>query len=82
MQICKIVTGVWGPYWSAVLPDLWLLEGGQSAAGKLVDHVIDRHPARAEAQRRASASGEGLAVHQVLEDVLEEMRTDSVTGNY
>lgn len=39
------VNGVWGPYYSAMVPGLWLNEGGQSATGKLLDHVIDTHPA-------------------------------------
>lgn len=39
------VSGVWGPYYSAMVPGLWLNEGGQSATGKLLDHVIDTHPA-------------------------------------
>ncbi|XP_042729243.1 FGGY carbohydrate kinase domain-containing protein isoform X2 [Lagopus leucura] len=30
------VPGVWGPYFSAMVPGLWLNEGGQSATGKLV----------------------------------------------
>lgn len=28
--------GVWGPYLSAMVPGLWLNEGGQSATGRLV----------------------------------------------
>ncbi|XP_025416044.1 FGGY carbohydrate kinase domain-containing protein isoform X3 [Sipha flava] len=39
------VDGVWGPYYGAMVPGMWLLEGGQSATGKLIDHVISNHPA-------------------------------------
>ena len=30
------VPGVWGPYFCAMVPSLWLNEGGQSVTGKLV----------------------------------------------
>lgn len=39
--------GVWGPYYSAMIPEMWLNEGGQSATGKLLDHIINSHPATA-----------------------------------
>ena len=32
--------GAWGPFRGAVLPDYWVTEGGQSAAGSLLDYVI------------------------------------------
>jgi len=37
------VAGVWGPYFSAMIPGLWLNEGGQSATGAVLDHILDWH---------------------------------------
>lgn len=55
------VDGVWGPYYSAMVPNLWLAEGGQSAAGAAIDHLIHMHPFSVEAKAQAAAKGMGLA---------------------
>jgi FGGY-family pentulose kinase len=54
------VDGVWGPYDSAMVPRYWLLEGGQSAYGAALDHLVTLHPAAAEAGAVAKANGQSL----------------------
>ncbi|VEB86052.1 carbohydrate kinase [Citrobacter koseri] len=44
------VPGVWGPYYSAMVPGLWLVEGGQSAAGAAIDQLLAFHPAAEDAR--------------------------------
>ncbi|KAL8675860.1 MAG: hypothetical protein Q9186_007546 [Xanthomendoza sp. 1 TL-2023] len=39
------VKGVWGPYRDVLIPDYWMAEGGQSATGELLKHVLETHPA-------------------------------------
>lgn len=51
------VDGIWGPYFSAMIPGLWLTEGGQSAAGALVDHVMQSHAQWPNLAREAKATG-------------------------
>ena len=56
--------GIWGPYYSAMVPGMWLSEGGQSAAGEAIAHVINCHPAGPAAAEHARA--EGLSLHGLL----------------
>ncbi|WP_431323039.1 FGGY-family carbohydrate kinase [Rhizobium sp. YTU87027] len=57
------VDGVWGPYFSAMVPGLWLNEGGQSAAGAAIDHLVSMHPAAPEIATRAKAEGLSLVAY-------------------
>ena len=59
------VPGVWGPYFSAMVPGLWLNEGGQSAAGAAMDHLVTMHPAASEVA--ALAEAEGISVVEWLD---------------
>nr|XP_056700212.1 FGGY carbohydrate kinase domain-containing protein isoform X1 [Euleptes europaea] len=57
------VPGVWGPYYSAMVPGFWLNEGGQSATGKLVEHVVQGHTAFPELQTKAAASAQSIYMY-------------------
>ena len=39
----RMIPGVWGPYLGVALPGLWMNEGGQSASGALLDHILKLH---------------------------------------
>jgi FGGY-family pentulose kinase len=39
------IESFWGPYLGAGLPDVWVAEGGQSATGALLDHLVATHVA-------------------------------------
>lgn len=56
-QEAVFVPGVWGPYYSAMVPGYWLSEGGQSAAGAAIDQLLSFHPAAAQAREQAKAAG-------------------------
>ncbi|MEW4564550.1 FGGY-family carbohydrate kinase [Bremerella sp. JC770] len=67
-QDARFIQGIWGPYYSAMIPGMWLTEGGQSATGALVDFVINHHGATSELHQRAQSSNQ--SVYQVLNDRL------------
>jgi len=67
----RFVPGVWGPYASAMIPGLWLTEGGQSATGALIDHVIFSHARGAEL--RDAAKQKSTTVYALLNERLDHL---------
>lgn len=70
----RFIKGIWGPYFSAMIPGFWLTEGGQSATGALIDHVIHTHAASPQLQREAKR--QGRSVYEVLNALLDTMTTE------
>ncbi|HYQ43971.1 MAG TPA: FGGY-family carbohydrate kinase [Polyangiaceae bacterium] len=71
------VNGVWGPYYSAMIPGMWLTEGGQSATGALIDHVLQSHARYAEITELAAARS--ISVYALLNERLGELAGSSAT---
>ncbi len=67
----RFIEGIWGPYFSAMVPGMWLTEGGQSATGALIDHVIESHARHAELS--AEARREGVTVYALLNRRLDAL---------
>jgi FGGY-family pentulose kinase len=63
----RAVPGVWGPYFGAVMPGLWLNEGGQSASGSLLDHVLLSHARAGELGADAHGAICGILVRRRAE---------------
>lgn len=70
-RTARFIGGVWGPYYSAILPEYWLNEGGQSATGALIDHVIQSHPCYPELLTQAKTQGQ--TIYEVLNAILRRM---------
>jgi FGGY-family pentulose kinase len=67
----KYIPGIWGPYRSAMVPGMWLTEGGQSATGALIDFTIHSHARGRELSDRAKA--ESKSVYALLNDRLDDL---------
>lgn len=80
----RFIAGIWGPYYGAMVPGMWLTEGGQSTAGSAIDHIIADH-ANAPALR-ALAGRRKRSVYEILNEEVariqrEEKRGPEITRN-
>jgi D-ribulokinase len=57
------VPGVWGPYFNSMIPGIWLLEGGQSAAGAALDRLVQLHPDAPMLEAEAARQGQSLLAY-------------------
>ena len=53
----KFIPGIWGPYYGAMIPGMWLNEGGQSATGSLIDYVIRNNSSFGKIASSAKTAG-------------------------
>ncbi len=74
----RFVPGVWGPYRAAMIPGMWLNEGGQSASGALLDQVIEDSAAGAKLAEEATKKGE--SVYQALNRIVHELQAAAGCG--
>ena len=73
------ITGVWGPYDSAIIDDMWLHEGGQSAVGSLLDNVVETHSAYVDANKEAKINN--MSIQEYLFYTLKDIASKSDVDN-
>ena len=74
----RFINGVWGPYYGAMIPEMWLNEGGQSATGSLIDLVIRNNSSYLGIAK--AARGEGVDIYTFLNGRVEERKKEGGLG--
>jgi len=71
----RFINGVWGPYYGAMIPEMWLNEGGQSATGSLIDLVIKNNSSYMGISKAARAKG--VDIYTLLNSRVEKTRKEN-----
>jgi ribulose kinase len=71
----QLKSSVWGPYREVLIPGYWIAEGGQSATGALLHHVLTSHAAYPAAKENATAKG--ITVFEYLIEHLDNLRRNA-----
>jgi FGGY-family pentulose kinase len=74
----KYIDGIWGPYYGAMVPGMWLTEGGQSAAGSAIDHAIADHANYAALLAAAKKSKK--SVYELLNEEVARIQMETGKG--
>uniref|UniRef100_A0A453NIJ1 Carbohydrate kinase FGGY C-terminal domain-containing protein n=1 Tax=Aegilops tauschii subsp. strangulata TaxID=200361 RepID=A0A453NIJ1_AEGTS len=65
------IPGVWGPFLSAMIPEFWLTECGQSATGALLDYIVQNHAAAPLLANQAAS--QSMSIYELMNKILLSM---------
>lgn len=69
------IKGIWGPYYNAMVSNMWLNEGGQSAYGSLLDYTLKNHSYYNAILKEAG--NDHNKVYDLLNKEVERLRADN-----
>lgn len=72
----KRSSGVWGPYFDVILKDYFVREPGQTATGKLLEHIVQTH-----AEYETTYKGQSMAeIFKQLNSIVSLRRQNRATN--
>ncbi|CAG9856691.1 unnamed protein product [Phyllotreta striolata] len=76
-----VIPNVWGPFRHAIFPGLWVNEGGQAATGRLLNKILDTHPAMQFLVKKVSKNNVTSYLNTVLNKISNENDVCYLTTN-